>query len=226
MWSWGLLECYDWAGQFSGKTLGPLVCGCVMEVSRVPFNSGCKYSKRCKYSHFQINHTAVYSWVLKSQKPTGGSCAETRSNNGHGSWQSLSAWVSAQPAPTCHCLSFLPPSTFPPLYFSILPLQLFWLSTTYTPTHTHHPPQLSFSQQGSSGHCSLSPPPPLPLRTPSFSLRGCSSRCTLTARGYCVWKCSCWTRRPLQSTGQRLEHLCLRLGTFDLQLTLQTCHRG
>lgn len=72
----------------------------------------------------------------------------------------------------------------------------------------------------------LPPPPSLPLHTPSFSLRGCSSRCTLTARGYCVWKCSCWTRRPLQSTGQRLEHLCLRLGTFDLLLTLQTCHRG
>lgn len=70
------------------------------------------------------------------------------------------------------------------------------------------------------------PPPPLPFHTPSFSPRGCSSRCTLTARGYCVWKCSCWTRRPLQSTGQRLEHLCLRLGTFDLLLTLQTCHRG
>lgn len=106
-----------------------------------------------------------------------------------------------------------------------------------TPPDTHPPsPHFSFSLQGSSGHCSLStspppllpppPPPPLPLHSLSFSLRGCSSRCTLTAWGYCVWKCSCWTRRPLQSTGQRLEHLCLRLGTFDLQLTLQTCHRG
>lgn len=95
---------------------------------------------------------------MKTWKPTSGFCAETRSNNGHGSWQSLSAWVSAQPAPTCHCLSFLSPpsppspsspSSFPPLYCSILPLQLFWLPTTYTPTytHTHHPPtSLSLSK--------------------------------------------------------------------------------
>lgn len=186
---------------------------------------------------------------MKTWKPTSGFCAETRSNNGHGSWQSLSAWVSAQPAPTCHCLSFLAPpsppspsspSSFPPLYCSILPLQLFWLPTTYTPTytHTHHPPtSLSLSKDLQATVPSLhtlnppttrilTPPPPLPLHTLSFSPRGCSSRCTLTARGYCVWKCSCWTRRPLQSTGQRLVHLCLRLGTFDLVLTLQTCHCG
>lgn len=57
------------------------------------------------------------------------------------------------------------PSSFPPPYFSIL-LQLFWLSTTYTLTHTHHPPHTSsFSLQGSSGHCSplYTPPPPLPF---------------------------------------------------------------
>lgn len=116
---------------------------------------------------------------MKTWKPTSGFCAETRSNNGHGSWQSLSAWVSAQPAPTCHCLSFLSPpsppspsspSSFPPLYCSILPLQLFWLPTTYTPTHTHtltHPPSpnFSFSQQGSSGHCSLSTHPQPPHNT-------------------------------------------------------------
>lgn len=114
---------------------------------------------------------------MKTWKPTSGFCAETRSNNGHGSWQSLSAWVSAQPAPTCHCLSFLSPpsppspsspSSFPPLYCSILPLQLFWLPTTYTPTytHTHTPsPNFSFSQQGSSGHCSLSTHPQPPHNT-------------------------------------------------------------
>lgn len=133
------------------------------------------------------------------------------------------------------------PSSFPPLYFSILPLQLFWLPTTYTPTHTHTPsPHLLFLSArifrplfplcNPRYPSTPNTPPPttttLPLLTPSFSLRGCSSRCTLTARGYCVWKCSCWTRRPLQSTGQRLEHLCLRLGTFDLQRTLQTCHRS
>lgn len=107
-----------------------------------------------------------------------------------------------------------------------------------THTHTIPPPPLSLSKDLQATVPSLHPrypstpntPPPttttLPLLTPSFSLRGCSSRCTLTARGYCVWKCSCWTRRPLQSTGQRLEHLCLRLGTFDLQRTLQTCHRS
>lgn len=80
------------------------------------------------------------------------SCAETCSNNGHGSWQSLSAWVSAQPAPTCHCLSFpsLPsPLHFPSLCSSTLPLQLF-LSP-----HLEPPPP-AFSQQGSSGHWSPS----------------------------------------------------------------------
>lgn len=133
------------------------------------------------------------------------------------------------------------PSSFPPLHFSVLPHQLLCLPTIYTPTTPPHPHRPSFSQQGSSGHCSFPlspvspptripppqpPPPPLPLHISSFSLRGCSRRCTLTAWGYCVWKCSCWTRRPLQSTGQRLAHLCLRFGTFDLLLTLQTCHRG
>lgn len=111
---------------------------------------------------------------------------------------------------------------------------------THTHSHTHHPPtSLSLSKDLQATVPSLHtlnppttriltppPPPPLPLHTLSFSPRGCSSRCTLTARGYCVWKCSCWTRRPLQSTGQRLVHLCLRLGTFDLVLTLQTCHCG
>lgn len=179
---------------------------------------------------------------MKSRKPTGGFCAETCPNNGHGSWQSLSAWVSAQPAPTCHCFSFLSlpslpspsspssPFSFPPLYFSILRLQLFQLPPP------HH---LSFSRQDLQATVPplqhafpsipmrhLPPQPPLPLCSPSFSLRGCSSHCTLTAWGYCVWKCSCWTHRPLQSIVQRLEHLCLRLGTFDLQLTLQTCQRG
>lgn len=170
---------------------------------------------------------------MKTRKATGGLCAETRSNNGHGSWQSLSAWVSAQPAPTCHCLSFpsLPPS--PLTHFSpspfLCPLTPALLAPHYLQPNTHPP--------------STSPLPPIPLSarifrplflsnlplassTPSFSLRGCSSRCTLTARGYCEWKCSCWTRRPLQSTGQRLVYLCLRLTTFDLQLALHTCHRG
>lgn len=56
------------------------------------------------------------------------------------------------------------PSSFPPLYFSVLPLRLFWLPTTLTPSHQHHhhhsplPPHFSFSLQGSSGHCSPSTP--------------------------------------------------------------------
>lgn len=104
------------------------------------------------------------------------------------------------------------PAPHPPLFLSARIFRP--LFPLYTPPSPPHPTRL------------LPPPPPLPLHTPSFTLRGCSSRCTLTARGYCVWKCSCWTRRPLQSTGQRLEHLCLRLGTFDLQFTLQTCHCG
>lgn len=116
----------------------------------------------------------------------------------------------------------------PPLHF-FCPLTPALLAPHYLQPNTHPP--------------STSPLPPIPLSarifrplflsnlplassTPSFSLRGCSSRCTLTARGYCEWKCSCWTRRPLQSTGQRLVYLCLRLTTFDLQLALHTCHRG
>lgn len=183
---------------------------------------------------------------MKTRKPTGGSCAETRSNNGHGSWQSLSAWVSAQPAPTCHCLSFLslpslPPPALPPHF--PLSISLSSHSSSFGSPPPRHPPTIPpplflsarifrplFPLYNTPSPPPpmrlLPPPPPLPLHSPSFSLRGCSSRCTLTARGYCVWKCSCWTRRPLQSTVQRLEHLCLRLGTFDLQLTLQTCHRG
>lgn len=154
---------------------------------------------------------------MKTRKPTGGSCAETCSNNGHGSWQSLSAWVSAQPAPTCHCLSFLS------LPFLFLPQ----FSLLISPSSLFRPLFPLYNSRSLPPPAYLLPPPsPLPLHSPSFSLRGCSSRCTLTAQGYCVWKCSCWTCRPLQSTVQRLEHLCLRLGTFDLQLTLQSCHRG
>lgn len=73
-------------------------------------------------------------------------------------------------------------------------------------------PPLNFSIPSPDPNPPTSPLPP----TPSFSQWGCSSHCTLTARGYCVWKCSCWNHRPLQSTGQRLEHLCLRQGTFAL----------
>lgn len=113
------------------------------------------------------------------------------------------------------------PSSFRPLSISLSS----HTSSFGSPTPPRTPPP-TFSQLGSPGHRSLSTPPPptrilpplpppLPLHISSFSLRGCSRRCTLTARGYCVWKCSCWTRRPLQSTGQRLVHLCLRLGTFD-----------
>lgn len=51
------------------------------------------------------------------------------------------------------------PSSFPPLYFSILPHQLFWRPTTYNPATPPHPHCLPFSQQGSSGHCSRSLPP-------------------------------------------------------------------
>lgn len=164
---------------------------------------------------------------MKTRKPTSGLYAETHSDNGHGSWQSLSAWVSAQPGPTCHCLSSLslPLSSssspsLPP--HSPLPISLSSHSSSFG---SYAPPHLSIPQP---------PPPPAPtslskdlqatvpsLHPPSspspFSLRGCSSRCTLTALGYCVWKCSCWTRRPLQSSGQRVAHLCLRLVTFDLQ---------
>lgn len=130
------------------------------------------------------------------------------------------------PTPPCSPLSF-PPSLFlyPPTPALLAPHHL----------HSHPPPApLSLSKDLQATvpplfpppRCACLPPPLPPPYTHPFSLRGCSSRCTLTARGYCVWKCSCWTRRPLQSTGQRVEHLCLRLGTFDLQLTLQTCHPG
>lgn len=108
--------------------------------------------------------------MVKTRKPTSGLCAETRSNNGHGSWQSLSAWVSAQPAPTCHCLSFLslPPPALPPhfpLSISLSSHSSFFGSPPPTPTtNTTTPPHLSFSQQGSSGHCSLSNPLPIPTR--------------------------------------------------------------
>lgn len=149
-------------------------------------------------------------------------------------------WVPSQPllviVSPFHPSPPLPPPALPPHF--PLSISLSSHSSSFgSPPHPHSP-HFSFSKQGSSGHCSL-PTPLHPLHTqrasshllhpphlPPFSLRGCSSRCTLTARGYCVWKCSCWTRRPLQSTGQRLEHLCLKPGTFDLQLTLQTCHRG
>lgn len=118
----------------------------------------------------------------------------------------------------------LPPPVLPPhfpLSISLPPQPLFLSTRIFRPLFPlHNSPSLPPPAY------LLPPPSPLPLRSPSFSLRGCSSRCTLTAQGYCVWKCSCWTRRPLQSTVQRLEHLCLRLGTFDLQLTLQSCHRG
>lgn len=117
---------------------------------------------------------------MKTRKPTGRSCAETRSNNGHGSWQSLSAWVSAQPAPTCHCLSFLSlpplpppssPSSFPPLYFSILPLWLFWHPTTYTPRHTPTIPPLLFlfARIFRPMFPLQAPPPPSPTTTTTSS---------------------------------------------------------
>lgn len=101
--------------------------------------------------------------MVKTQEPTGRSCAETCANNGHGSWQSLSAWVSAQPAPTCHCLSFLSlPSPLPPHpsllspLISPLSISLSSHSSSFgSPPPTQPPsPCPSFSQQGSSGHCS------------------------------------------------------------------------
>lgn len=39
-----------------------------MEISWVPFNSGCKYSKRCKYSHFWIHLAAVYSRAVENSE--------------------------------------------------------------------------------------------------------------------------------------------------------------
>lgn len=151
-------------------------------------------------------------------------------------------WVPSQPlhvivSPFYLCPPSLPPLALPPHFPLSISLSSYFSSFSSPPPRPPH--HLSFSPQDLQATVPplqhafpsipmrhLPPQPPLPLCSPSFSLRGCSSHCTLTAWGYCVWKCSCWTHRPLQSIVQRLEHLCLRLGTFDLQLTLQTCQRG
>lgn len=46
------LECYDWAGCFLGGTTLPASYSCVMKLSPVLFNSGCKYSKMRKQARF------------------------------------------------------------------------------------------------------------------------------------------------------------------------------
>lgn len=121
----------------------------------------------------------------------------------------------------------IPPSQLSPSPF-LCPLTPALLAP-YNPAPSTSPPPTASSSLSKDLQATvpfLTSPSVSSSSTPSFSLRGCSSRCTLTARGYCEWKCSCWTRRPLQSTGQRLVYLCLRLTTFDLQLALHTCHRG
>lgn len=171
-----------------------------MKLSAVLFYSMCKHCKKCKYSHIKVHQTTV-EFIVKCWQLRETYCSSAPCCGRVKQW----LWLMAISFGMGEC----PVSPYLSLSLSLTP---------FSPSPISAPP---FSPHFSLLWISLFPlqiqtPHIIPPPTPSFSQWGCSSHCTLTALGYCVWKCSCWNHRPLQSTGQRLEHLCLRQGTFAL----------